>query len=30
MKQLDLFKDSSSQPFDLGINALSFGLGYQF
>ena len=30
MKQLDLFKDSSSQPFDLGINALSVGVGYQF
>lgn len=30
MKQLELFADSSSQPFDLGINALSIGVGYQF
>jgi len=30
MKQLDLFEGSSSQPFDLGINALSVGLGYRF
>jgi opacity protein-like surface antigen len=30
MKQLDLFADTSQFPFDLTINAFSFGLGYRF
>ena len=30
MMQLDLCEDHSSQPFDLGINALSVGFGYHF
>lgn len=30
MKQLDVFAGQSAYPFDLTINALSFGVGYQF
>jgi opacity protein-like surface antigen len=30
MKQLDVFEGKSSFPFDLTINALSFGIGYRF
>ena len=30
MKQLDVFEGQSAYPFDLTINALSFGVGYQF
>lgn len=30
MKQLDVFGGKSNFPFDLTINALSFGLGYRF
>jgi opacity protein-like surface antigen len=30
MKQLNLFEDESDYPFDLIINALSFGVGYRF
>lgn len=30
MMQLDVFEGESNYPFDLRINALSFGLGYRF
>jgi hypothetical protein len=30
MMQLDVFEGESNYPFDLQINALSFGLGYRF